>query len=97
VRKGYDARTILQVVNRAQQGRNTWLERLAPEDVPQPLGMGIYPIAPRAHEGRQSDIVLNKVYLLAQQGELPVIRIGKNVRMKVSDLEKWLERQKVEV
>ena len=33
----------------------------------------------------------SKVYLLVQRGEIPHIKIGKNIRIRVKDLKKWLE------
>ncbi|MCL4264780.1 MAG: helix-turn-helix domain-containing protein [Anaerolineae bacterium] len=33
----------------------------------------------------------SKVYAMAQRGEIPTIRIGKNVRIRITDLKKWLE------
>jgi excisionase family DNA binding protein len=35
----------------------------------------------------------SKVYHLVQTGQLPHIKIGKNVRVKESDLNKWLDGQ----
>lgn len=35
----------------------------------------------------------SKVYHLVQTGQLPHIRIGKNVRVKESELHKWIDRQ----
>lgn len=35
----------------------------------------------------------SKVYYLAKQGKLPAIHIGKNVRVRESDLNKWVEEQ----
>lgn len=32
-----------------------------------------------------------KIYYMVQGHELPVIRIGRNVRIRRSDLEKWLQ------
>ena len=32
-----------------------------------------------------------KVYLLIQRGELPHIKLGRNVRVKKSDLDEWLK------
>lgn len=37
----------------------------------------------------------SKVYYLIQRKQIPHIKIGKNVRVKPSDLEKWLESQTV--
>ncbi len=36
----------------------------------------------------------SKIYYLIQRKEIPHIRIGKNVRIKESDLEKWLDKNK---
>ncbi len=33
-----------------------------------------------------------KIYLMVQRGELPHIKIGKNVRVRQSDLQGWLEK-----
>lgn len=35
----------------------------------------------------------SKIYLLIQRKELPHIKIQRNVRIRRSDLEKWLERR----
>ncbi len=35
----------------------------------------------------------SKVYYLVQTGKLPHIRIGKNVRIKESDLHRWIDQQ----
>ena len=35
----------------------------------------------------------SKVYHLVQTGQIPHIRIGKNVRVKEGDLNKWIEKQ----
>jgi len=35
----------------------------------------------------------SKVYHLVQTGQLPHIRIGKNVRVKDSELHKWIDQQ----
>lgn len=35
----------------------------------------------------------SKVYDLAKQGKIPAIHIGKNVRVRESDLMKWMEKQ----
>ena len=34
-----------------------------------------------------------KVYLMIQHGELPYIRLNRNVRIRESDLLKWLEKK----
>ena len=36
-----------------------------------------------------------KIYYLIQRKQLPYIRIQRNVRVRVTDLEKWLEKQTV--
>jgi excisionase family DNA binding protein len=36
----------------------------------------------------------SKLYNLVKKGEIPFIRIGRNVRITESDLEKWLETQR---
>ena len=36
----------------------------------------------------------SKIYLMIKRGEIPYIRIGKNVRVLESDLEEWLEFQR---
>jgi len=33
----------------------------------------------------------SKIYALVQTGRIPYIRIGKNVRVKEGELQKWLE------
>ncbi|MDQ7850490.1 MAG: hypothetical protein RB148_09475 [Armatimonadota bacterium] len=43
---------------RAQQQWETWRKRLAPQDVPKSVGLGVYPDLPRAYQGPTSDIVL---------------------------------------
>jgi excisionase family DNA binding protein len=35
----------------------------------------------------------SKVYDLAKRGQLPTIKIGKNVRVRESDLIQWIEKQ----
>lgn len=35
----------------------------------------------------------SKVYLMMARGELPVIRIGKSVRVPARALERWIEQQ----
>jgi putative molybdopterin biosynthesis protein len=35
----------------------------------------------------------SKVYDLVKKGKIPFIRIGKNVRIRQSDLMKWLDEQ----
>jgi excisionase family DNA binding protein len=34
-----------------------------------------------------------KVYMMVQRGEIPYIRLERNVRIRESDLMKWLEKQ----
>jgi excisionase family DNA binding protein len=34
-----------------------------------------------------------KIYLLVSKNEIPHIRLGRNVRIKESDLIRWLEKQ----
>jgi len=34
----------------------------------------------------------SKIYYLVQRKEIPHVRIGRNVRIKESDLAKWLEK-----
>lgn len=36
-----------------------------------------------------------KIYLLVQKGEIPYIRLDRNVRVRESELLKWLEKQTV--
>lgn len=36
-----------------------------------------------------------KIYLMIQRGEIPYIRLDRNVRVKESELMKWLEKQTV--
>lgn len=36
----------------------------------------------------------SKIYLMIKRGEMPHIRIGKNVRVLESDLKEWLEAQR---
>ncbi len=36
----------------------------------------------------------SKVYYLIQRREIPYIKIGRNVRIKESDLLKWLEKRR---
>jgi excisionase family DNA binding protein len=38
----------------------------------------------------------SKVYYLIQRKEVPHIKIGRNVRIRQSDLEKWLTKQSIE-
>jgi excisionase family DNA binding protein len=35
----------------------------------------------------------SKVYNLVQRGEIPSIKIGRNVRIRQSDLDQWLDEQ----
>jgi prophage regulatory protein len=35
----------------------------------------------------------SKVYSLVQQGKIPHVRIGRNVRIKERELQAWLEQQ----
>ena len=34
-----------------------------------------------------------KLYLMVQRGEIPHLKLNRNVRIRRSDLEKWLEKQ----
>ena len=36
----------------------------------------------------------SKVYSLIQRRQMPHVRIGRNVRVRVGDLARWLEKQK---
>ena len=36
-----------------------------------------------------------KIYYLVQRKQIPHIKIGRNVRIKVIDLNKWLDKQDV--
>ena len=36
----------------------------------------------------------SKVYSLIQSRKMPHVRIGRNVRVRVGDLARWLEKQK---
>lgn len=36
-----------------------------------------------------------KVYLMVQRKQIPHLKLNRNVRIRRSDLEKWLEKQKV--
>ncbi len=35
-----------------------------------------------------------KIYYLVQRNEIPHVKIGRNVRIKESDLAKWLDEQR---
>ncbi len=37
----------------------------------------------------------SKLYYLIQSGQIPCIKIGRNVRIKESVLQKWLEEQSI--
>lgn len=37
----------------------------------------------------------SKVYALVQQGKITHVRIGKNVRIRETDLKKWIEKNAV--
>jgi excisionase family DNA binding protein len=37
----------------------------------------------------------SKVYMLVQQGKIPHVRIGRNVRIRETDLKKWLEKNAI--
>ena len=39
----------------------------------------------------------SKVYYLVQQRKIPHVRIGRNVRIKESDLRAWMEENRVAV
>lgn len=58
VSSGYDPRALQHVADRAQRAWKAWQDLLAPQDVPQPLGLGVYPDLPRANTGPTSDVVL---------------------------------------
>ncbi len=36
----------------------------------------------------------SKLYILVQRGSIPHIKIGRNVRIKEGDLQRWLENHK---
>ena len=38
----------------------------------------------------------SKVYIMVQRGLIPHLRIGRNVRIKETDLDKWLEKNSVQ-
>jgi excisionase family DNA binding protein len=38
-----------------------------------------------------------KIYMMVARGEIPYIRINRNVRIRESDLMRWLEKQMVPV
>jgi excisionase family DNA binding protein len=38
-------------------------------------------------------IARSKAYLMAQTGELPVVRLGKSIRVPVKLLDEWVEQQ----
>jgi excisionase family DNA binding protein len=38
-----------------------------------------------------------KVYLLVQKGEIPHIKLGRNVRIKLTDLNEWLNSRYIPV
>ncbi len=42
---------------------------------------------------RRLSLGRSKTYELVQSGDLPVVRIGKAVRIPVAGLERWVERQ----
>lgn len=42
---------------------------------------------------RMLGVCLNQVYNLAEQGELPSIRIGKSVRIPAAGLREWLKEK----
>lgn len=56
---------------RSRQLWQTWRQRLPSEDVPQPLGLGLYPHLPCAYEGPRSDVILFEAaqHPLAAQGQ----------------------------
>jgi excisionase family DNA binding protein len=37
----------------------------------------------------------SKVYALVQQGKIPHVRIGRNVRIRETDLKRWIEKNAV--
>jgi len=43
---------------------------------------------------RYLKISKSKIYLLVTTKQIPYIRIGKNVRVRRADLERWLDSQK---
>ncbi len=42
---------------------------------------------------RYLKISKSKIYYLVQRREIPHVRIGRNVRIKESELTKWLDKQ----
>lgn len=46
---------------------------------------------------RYLKISKSKIYMWVQQNKIPHIKIGRNVRVKVADLNKWLDKQEVKV
>ncbi len=46
---------------------------------------------------RYLKISKSKLYWLVQTQQIPHIKIGRNVRVRQSDLERWIEAQKYDV
>lgn len=39
------------------------------------------------------DYTPDTIYLKARTGEIPAIRVGRNIRFRASDVEAWIDRQ----
>jgi excisionase family DNA binding protein len=46
-----------------------------------------------AEAAERLSIARSKAYLMVQTGDLPVVRLGKSIRVPVQALNEWLERQ----
>ncbi len=46
---------------------------------------------------RYLKISKSKIYYLGQRREIPHVRIGRNVRIKESELTKWLDKQQYSI
>jgi excisionase family DNA binding protein len=45
----------------------------------------------------QLGVPKSKLYELARRGELPVVKLGKYVRVRTTDLEKWIDARSLPV
>ena len=60
--------------------------------------MGLEPLLLRATEaGKLLGLGRSKVFAMVAAGELPVIRIGRSVRIPRQALERWIRDQTIEV
>lgn len=46
-----------------------------------------------AEAAERLSIARSKAYLMAQAGDLPVVRLGKSIRVPVDELDAWVQRK----